>query len=126
MLNDAAEGWVAGLQLAAWHCGKAPTGTARTRSCEQPIGIDTYLDGTVFSQLPREILEFTLRVSILDRMSAGACDAIMGAGARSWEKLDWLDRHNIFTRALDIDRHWFRFHALMVDAFAPARATAVE
>ena len=70
----------------------------------------------MFSQLPREILEFTLRVSILDRMSAGACDAIMGAGARSWEKLDWLDRHNIFTRALDIDRHWFRFHALMVDA----------
>jgi len=117
MLNDAAEGWVAGLQLAALALRESadPAQLARDLASNR-FGIDTYLDGTVFSQLPREILEFTLRVSILDRMSAGACDAIMGAGARSWEKLDWLDRHNIFTRALDIDRHWFRFHALMVDA----------
>ena len=117
MLNDAAEGWVAGLQLAALALRESadPAQLARDLASNR-FGIDTYLDGTVLSQLPREILEFTLRVSILDRMSAGACDAIMGAGARSWEKLDWLDRHNIFTRALDIDRHWFRFHALMVDA----------
>jgi LuxR family maltose regulon positive regulatory protein len=40
----------------------------------------------------------------------------MGAGARSWEKLDWLERHNVFTCALDTDRRWFRFHALMADA----------
>jgi LuxR family maltose regulon positive regulatory protein len=117
MLNDAAEGWVAGLQLAALALRESaePVQLARDLASNR-FGIDTYLDDTVFSQLPREILEFTLRVSILDRMSAGACDVIMGAGARSWEKLDWLDRHNIFTRALDIDRHWFRFHALMVDA----------
>ena len=117
MLNDAAEGWVAGLQLAALALQESadPAQLARDLASNR-FGIDSYLDGTVFSQLPRDILEFMLSVSILDRMSAGACDAIMGAGARSWQKLDWLERHNIFTRALDIDRHWFRFHALMVDA----------
>jgi LuxR family transcriptional regulator, maltose regulon positive regulatory protein len=117
MLNDAAEGWVTGLQFAALALQEGVDTTQLARDLAgNRFGIDGYLDGAVFSQLPRDILQFALRVSILDRMSVGACDAVMGAGAHSWEKLDWLERHNIFIRALDIDRCWFRFHALMTDA----------
>ena len=117
MLNGAAEGWATGLQLAALALRERADAAKLARDlASNRFGIDSYLDGTVLSQLPREVFQFALRVSILDRMNAGACDAIMGAGARSWEKLDWLERHNVFTRALDADRQWFRFHALMADA----------
>ena len=117
MLNGATEGWVTGLQLAALALRESDDAAQLARDlAANRFGIDSYLDGTVFSQLPREILQFALRASILDRMCAAACDAIVGSGARSWEKLDWLERHNIFTRVLDIDRCWFRFHALMADA----------
>lgn len=117
MLNEATEGWATGLQLSALALREhADTATLARDLASNRFGIDSYLDGTVISQLSREMLQFSLRVSILDRMSASCCDAIMGTGARSWETLDWLERHNVFTRALDVDRCWFRFHALMADA----------
>lgn len=117
LLNDVTEGWVAGLQLAslglrdAGDAARVARGLAGTQ-----FGIDAYLNETVLTQMPGPALQFLLRTSILDRLSVGACDAVMGAGARSWEKLDWLEQHNAFIRALDEDRQWFRYHALMSDA----------
>jgi LuxR family maltose regulon positive regulatory protein len=40
----------------------------------------------------------------------------MGKRARSWQRLQWLEQHNVFIRPLDEERQWFRCHALMVDA----------
>ncbi|WP_230944652.1 LuxR C-terminal-related transcriptional regulator [Burkholderia cepacia] len=117
LLNEATEGWVAGLQLAslalheAGDASQAARGLSGTR-----FGIDTYLDDTVLANLPAPMLKFLLRTSILDRLSAGVCDAVMGEGARSWEKLDWLERHNVFIQPLDDERQWFRYHALLSEA----------
>lgn len=117
LLTDAAEGWIAGLQLASLalresgDVDRIANGLAEARN-----SVDAYLDDTVLSHLPAPMLQFLLRTSILDRLNGAVCDAIMGSGARSWEKLDWLERHNIFIRAQDREHTWFRYHALLSDA----------
>ncbi|MGU7772923.1 LuxR C-terminal-related transcriptional regulator [Burkholderia sp. MR1-5-21] len=116
-LNDATEGWIAGLQLAALSLKETTDTTQLARDLAgNRFGIDAYLDDAVLTRLPPAVYQFLLRTSILDRLSPGLCDAIMGAGARSWEKLDWLERHNLFIRALDDERQWFRYHALLSEA----------
>ncbi|PCE21515.1 LuxR C-terminal-related transcriptional regulator [Burkholderia ubonensis] len=117
LLHDATEGWIAGLQLASLSLQDATDAAKVARDLAgNRFGIDAYLDDAVLARLPPAVHQFLLRTSILDRMSPGLCDAVMGAGARSWEKLDWLESHNLFTRALDDERQWFRYHALMSDA----------
>jgi LuxR family transcriptional regulator, maltose regulon positive regulatory protein len=117
LLNNATEGWAAGLQLAslALRATRDVSKVAHTLSGAR-LGTDSYLDDTVLAQLPSLMLKFLLRTSILDRLSAGVCDAVMGKGAQSGEKLEWLERHNVFIRPLDEERQWFRCHALMSDA----------
>ncbi|MEX3930120.1 LuxR C-terminal-related transcriptional regulator [Paraburkholderia sp. BR10936] len=117
LLNEATEGWAAGLQLASLALRDTADAAqvARTLSGTR-LGIDRYLDDTVLARLPAPMLKFLLYTSILDRLGAGVCDAVMGEGARSWEKLDWLERHNVFTRPLDEERQWFRYHSLLLDA----------
>jgi LuxR family maltose regulon positive regulatory protein len=67
MLNGATEGWVTGLQLAALALRESDDAAQLARDlAANRFGIDSYLDGTVFSQLPREILQsrFARRSSI--------------------------------------------------------------
>lgn len=117
LLHDATEGWIAGLQLASLSLQDATDAARVARDLAgNRFGIEAYLDDAVLARLPPAVYQFLLRTSILDRLSPGLCDAIMGAGSRSWEKLDWLERHNLFIRALDDERQWFRYHALMSDA----------
>ncbi|OMG71018.1 hypothetical protein BW685_23340 [Burkholderia ubonensis] len=117
LLHDATEGWIAGLQLASLSLQDATDAAKVARDLAgNRFGIDAYLDDAVLARLPPAVYQFLLRTSILDRLSPGLCDAVMGANARSWEKLDWLESHNLFTRALDDERQWFRYHALMSDA----------
>jgi LuxR family transcriptional regulator, maltose regulon positive regulatory protein len=117
LLNDATEGWIAGLQLASLSLQETTDAAqvARDLACNR-TGIDSYLNDAVLARLPPAIYQFLLRTSILDRLNPGLCDAIMGAGARSWEKLDWLERHNHFIRSLDDEGHWYRYHALLSEA----------
>ncbi|KWK13942.1 LuxR C-terminal-related transcriptional regulator [Burkholderia stagnalis] len=117
LLHDATEGWIAGLQLASLSLHDAADAARVARDLAgNRYGIDAYLDEAVLARLPPAVYQFLLRTSILERLSPGLCDAVMGAGARSWEKLDWLERNNLFIRALDDERQWFRYHALMSDA----------
>lgn len=117
LLTQATEGWVTGLQLASIALGRSADTAQVARDLAGARGkIDAYLNDAVLAQLSAPMLQFVLRTSILDRLGADVCDAVMGAGARSWEKLDWLEQQNLFIRALDEDRQWFRFHALMADA----------
>ncbi|RKT27018.1 LuxR family maltose regulon positive regulatory protein [Paraburkholderia sp. RAU2J] len=117
LLNDATEGWVAGLQLASLalsqvgDAAKLADNLAGARS-----GIDRYLDDTVLAHLPPPILKFLLYTSILERLTPAVCDAIMGGGSGSGCKLDWLERHNVFIRPLDETQDWYRYHALLSDA----------
>ncbi|SDG57679.1 LuxR family transcriptional regulator, maltose regulon positive regulatory protein [Paraburkholderia phenazinium] len=117
LLNEATEGWVAGLQLACLALSQAgDTAKVATNLAGNSSVIDRYLNDTVLAHLPPPMLKFLMHTSILERLTPAVCDAIMGSGGGSGAKLDWLERHNVFIRPLD-DRHeWYRYHALFSDA----------
>ncbi|SDR59735.1 LuxR family transcriptional regulator, maltose regulon positive regulatory protein [Paraburkholderia tuberum] len=117
LLNEATEGWVAGLQLAALalrDVGDAAKVAGALVGVSS--GIDSYLNDTVLAHLPLHMLKFLLYTSILERLAPELCDAIMGKGSGSGGELDWLERHSVFIRPLDETRHWYRYHALLSDA----------
>ena len=65
------------------------------------------------------IQDFLLRTSILDRLSAPLCDAVLEveAGQRpdSQAILEGLERDNLFVVTLDEERRWYRYHNLFCD-----------
>ena len=115
LLNEATEGWVAGLQLALLTLSQA-SDAAKVASnlAGSSSGIDRYLNDTVLAHLPPATFKFLLHTSILERLNQGVCDAIIGGG--SGETLDWLEQHNVFIRPLDETHDWYRYHALLSEA----------
>ncbi|SMG61198.1 LuxR C-terminal-related transcriptional regulator [Paraburkholderia susongensis] len=116
LLNEATEGWVAGLQLASLSLSRGGD-AARLASnlAGTGSGIDRYLNDTVLAHLPPPMLKFLLHTSILERLTPALCDAVTG-GKESGEKLVWLEEHNVFIRPLDETQDWYRYHALLSDA----------
>jgi LuxR family maltose regulon positive regulatory protein len=117
LLNEATEGWVAGLQLASLALREVgDAARVANKLAGTSSGIDRYLNDTVLAHLPPPMLKFLLYTSILERLTPALCDAIMGRGSGSGGKLDWLERHNVFIRPLDDTHDWYRYHALLSDA----------
>jgi ATP/maltotriose-dependent transcriptional regulator MalT len=106
------EGWVAGLQLAALSMKEQEDlgGFISTFAGSNRHVLD-YLAEEVLEQQPEDLQEFLLRTSILDRMSGGLCDAVVG-GDEARETLEMLERSNFFVFALDEERYWYRYHQL--------------
>lgn len=111
-LVERAEGWPAGLYLAALSLRGHPSPDAfvRTFSGENRFIVD-YLVEDVLSQQPGRIREFLIRTSILGRFCAPLCDAVTGSGDAA-VIIDVLERGNLFVIPLDENRQWFRYHHL--------------
>ena len=106
------EGWAAGLQLAGLamrsHADVAAFVTAFTGSHRL---VADYLAAEVLDRQPAPLRRFLLTTSVLDRMSAPLCDAVLAeTGAQC--VLDKLERTNLFVVPLDDERVWFRYHHL--------------
>ncbi|MCB0192060.1 MAG: tetratricopeptide repeat protein [Anaerolineae bacterium] len=139
-LEARTEGWVAGLQLAALSMQgyddvqrfvQSFTGSHR-------FVID-YLAEEVLSQQPDHIRTFLLHTSVLDRLSAPLCDAVMNTAnsnsdgqphsaehfshlqsplhyqSPSQSILQHLEYANLFLIPLDSERRWYRYHHLFAD-----------
>jgi LuxR family maltose regulon positive regulatory protein len=117
-LEARTEGWVAGLQLAAismqGHAGDSGafihsfTGSHRF--------VMDYLVEEVLAQQPAVVQRFLLRTSILERMSAPLCEAVVGDSIIDGQAtLAWLERANLFLIPLDDERRWYRYHHLFGD-----------
>lgn len=109
------EGWAAGLQLAALSLLEHPDPGPFIQS----IGggnrfILDYLVEEVLETQPPEIQSFLLRTSLLRRLSAPLCEAVVG-GPHAGETLAYLERANLFLTALDASRTWFRYHHLFAE-----------
>ncbi len=78
-----------------------------------------YLAEEVLARQEPEIQEFLLKTSILERMNASLCDAVVGASGQrvsaSAARMDHLERANLFVVALDDERGWYRYHHLFAD-----------
>ncbi len=131
-LEGHTEGWIAGLQLAALSMRgigdvdgfiEAFTGSSRY--------ILNYLIEEVFERQPPEVKEFLLKTSLLERLCAPLCEAVisdrLSVGsdrlsvdsdrlAVSSEKiLEYLEHSNLFIIPLDQSQTWYRYHRLFLE-----------
>jgi LuxR family maltose regulon positive regulatory protein len=115
-LNNKTEGWIVGLRLAA---------LSYSRIDGFPGGIDElsgsnayirdYLANQVLIHLPAETQIFLLQTSILNRLSASLCQAVImleGPILNTKTTLLELEAANVFMIPLDDSQQWFRYHHL--------------
>jgi LuxR family transcriptional regulator, maltose regulon positive regulatory protein len=114
-LHRRTEGWVAGLQLAALSMQGQPdlsdfidTFTGSNRY------ILDYLFEEIYSKQAPETKEFLVKTAVLQRLSPGLCDAVLER-SDCRDRLQALERANLFIIALDQDRTWYRYHGLFRD-----------
>jgi LuxR family maltose regulon positive regulatory protein len=134
-LAERTEGWIAGLQLAALSmrdrqdiCGFIESFSGTNRYI-----LDYLLEEVLVIQ-PPEIQRFLLRTSILERLSASLCAAVLEAERlEDWNIdkssidlqpssylncqsiLEYLERANLFLAPMDDERQWYRYHHLFAD-----------
>lgn len=112
-LNARAEGWPAGLYLAALSLQAAPELPVSGFGGDDRFVAD-YLRSEHLSQLEPRVVEFLTRTSVLDRMTAPLCDAVLDR-TDSAATLAELEHANLFVVALDHRSGWYRYHHLFRD-----------
>ncbi len=119
-LETRTEGWAVGLQLAAL--------SARGRAGD-PAGIGSFVEAftgshrfvldylveEVLDHQPDDVRRFLLDTAVLEQMTGGLCDALTGL-SDGQQRLDALERANLFVVPLDDHRYWYRYHHLFADA----------
>jgi LuxR family maltose regulon positive regulatory protein len=106
------EGWPAAVYLVALalrDAGEGPGSAVRVVGDDRDL-VD-YLSAELLRRLPPERLSFLLRTSVLDRISAPLCDAILGR-QDSAQEIAALVQSNLFVQPLDRTREWYRYHHL--------------
>lgn len=125
-LLSATEGWIAGMKIASLSPGLRETPgqmIPHLRGGAQTIA--GYLKEVVFDPLPPDVLDFLVRTSLLNRLSAHLCNAVTGR-SDSQAMLEWIEQHNLFLSALDQQGCWFRYHPLLQDCLAARRRQLPE
>lgn len=106
------EGWPAALQLFRLSLvSPSVRGTLGELGEFRPPELADYLADNVLGLQTPEIQDFLRRSSILTRLSAPLCDAVMGRTG-SQEILLFLERSGLFVHSLDSEKRWFRLHSL--------------
>jgi LuxR family maltose regulon positive regulatory protein len=113
-LNDQAEGWVAGLHLAALFMQEWEDPEPIAAFTGKDRFVADYLRSEHLSRLKRGDVEFLTRSAVLDRMSGALCDELLER-TDSAEKLQSLEDSNFFVVPLDHEREWYRYHHLFRD-----------
>jgi LuxR family transcriptional regulator, maltose regulon positive regulatory protein len=126
-LVERTEGWAAGLQLAglALRDRTDPAPFVEAFTGGHRLVVD-YLMAEVLERQPVPVRRFLLVTSVLDRLCAPLCDALLAtdldsgypspAAVSSQQLLEELERANLFLVPLDDDRTWYRYHHLFADA----------
>jgi LuxR family maltose regulon positive regulatory protein len=137
------EGWIAGLQMAALSMRKHEDigGFIAGFSGTNRYILDYLMEEVLSSQSP-EIQRFLLLTSILERLTAPLCEALLAndegvmnqgddratgleslSAGQSSSILEFLERANLFLMPLDDKRIWYRYHHLFSDLL---RARLIE
>jgi LuxR family maltose regulon positive regulatory protein len=111
-LWERTEGWAAGLVLAGLSLrGRADPGPFIASFEAGHRHVVDYLGSEVLASQPEPLRTFMVRTSILQRLSASLCDAVLEAD-NSAGLLAELEQANLFLIALDDHRQWYRYHHL--------------
>jgi LuxR family transcriptional regulator, maltose regulon positive regulatory protein len=109
-LNERAEGWAAGLYLAALSVDGADPDALAAFGGDDRFVTD-YFRSEHLARLAPDKVEFLTRTSVLDRMSGALCDAVL-VRDDSAQRLETVAADNLFVIPLDHKRVWFRYHHL--------------
>lgn len=111
-LHVRAEGWPAGLRLAALSMANVsdPAGFV-THFVGDEGTVADYLIAEVFEKQSAETRDFLLRTSVCERMTGGLANALTGRSDGA-AMLAQMERGNVFTIALGPERFWYRYHSL--------------
>jgi LuxR family transcriptional regulator, maltose regulon positive regulatory protein len=114
-LQERAEGWAAGIQLAALSLRghSDPAGFVATFTGSHRYVLD-YLTEEVLAGQPEQLVGFLLETSVLGRLCGSLCDAVTGRDD-SQAVLEALERDNLFVVPLDEVRRWWRYHHLFAE-----------
>lgn len=116
ILVERTEGWIAGLQLAALAMRTQQDTTQFISGLNgSQRFLMSYLVDEVLERQPEDVKHFLLATSVLDRFTAGLCDALTGEenGVRM---LAYLEHRNLFLFSLDSESYWYRYHHLLAEA----------
>jgi LuxR family maltose regulon positive regulatory protein len=114
-LVERTEGWPAGLYLAALSLrGRDDAHEFVDRFAGDDRDVADYLTTEVLAGHSVPTRAFMLSTSVLDRLCAPLCDAVIG-GTGSAEMLQSIESSNSFLLALDNRREWYRYHRLFRD-----------
>jgi LuxR family maltose regulon positive regulatory protein len=132
-LDARTEGWIAALQLAALSMqGRTDRSGFIAAFTGSHRHVVDYLITEVIQLQPEPVQAFLVQTSILDRLCAPLCDAVIGWGAGNGGEdgvhaipvshpqggqtiLEYLEHANLFTVPLDEERRWYRYHHLFAD-----------
>ena len=114
-LRERTEGWAAAVVLAAMSLGGREDAAERAAALSgDQQHVADYLFEEVLRNQPDELMTFLLGTSILDRMAAPLCNAVLQVDDAA-DSLETLARSNAFVVPLDDHREWYRYHHLFGD-----------
>jgi len=112
MIRERTEGWPAAVALALRAADKPASEDAVAQGLQgTQREIADYLFETVLARETERRRTFLLATSVLRRMTAPLCDAVLGTTGSS-DTLRELERSNSFVVPLDDERGWYRYHHL--------------
>jgi LuxR family maltose regulon positive regulatory protein len=115
LLHTRAEGWAAGLRLAALSLATHPDPerfAAEFSGSERTVA--EYLLAEVLDRQAEEVRRLLLRTSVLERVNGELADLLTG-GSGGEQILLELEAASAFVASLDARRSWFRYHPLFAD-----------
>jgi LuxR family transcriptional regulator, maltose regulon positive regulatory protein len=114
-LRARTEGWAAAVVLARLSLRDRDDANARASSLSgDQTQIADYLLEEVLERQPENLRTFLLGTSVLERMTAPLCDAVLGTADAATSLRD-LARSNSFVVPIDDHREWYRYHHLFSD-----------
>ena len=115
VLCERTEGWAAAVALATLALRGSDDAAVRAAGLSgDQQQIADYLLEEVLDRQPDALKRFLLATSVLDRMTAPLCDAVLGTDD-SAGSLEALAHSNAFVISLDDHREWYRYHHLFSD-----------
>jgi len=112
LLHRRTEGWAAGLYLAALSLAGRADGAAFIKTfAGDNRHIADFLMCEVLEGQPPQMRSFLVCTSVLARLSAALCDAMLQT-CGSAAVLERIERENLFVVPLDMSRRWYRYHQL--------------
>jgi LuxR family maltose regulon positive regulatory protein len=120
VLEKKTEGWVTGLRLAALTMrSRGDLDRILSTMPEDNRYVMDYVLEEIISEQPREIQQYLLFTSILNRFCAPLCEKLCPPGDAADSCvlggkafIEWLRQSNLFVVPLDDRQRWFRYHHL--------------